>query len=137
MEPFLLYPSELGPGDVPLSLEGVDELRSTFERWLELPAGGSKKAGDVFTDAKVPLCFRPVWAVLAAAATSGFWLGGAALDLRTHADDSIRDHDVLIGYLKNRDEAAAVKLTTSHIQRFRKHVADYTTPTLLEQSVVG
>ena len=60
----------------------------------------------------------------------------AEVDLRTHADASIQDHRVLIACLGEKDEAGAVALTTAHIQRFRKRVADYTTPALIEQEVV-
>ena len=34
MEPFVLYPSDLEPSAQPLMLVGVDELRSTIDRWL-------------------------------------------------------------------------------------------------------
>ncbi len=60
----------------------------------------------------------------------------ADLDLRAHADESIRDHDALIEYLRKKDETGAVELTTTHIQRFRQRVADYTSPALLAQDVV-
>jgi len=63
------------PADVALPL--------TLRAWregdrLELPTGGTKKAGDVFTDAKVPLCFRPVWTVLADANGEVLWMPGLA-----------------------------------------------------------
>lgn len=58
------------------------------------------------------------------------------LDLRTHAEESIRDHRMLIECLRNNDEKIAVEVTTAHIQRFRKRVADYTTPALLDQDIV-
>ena len=61
----------------------------------------------------------------------------ADLDLRSHAEDSIRDHGMLIDSMWKKDEAAAVELTTAHIQRFRKRVADYTTPVLLDQEIVA
>lgn len=60
----------------------------------------------------------------------------ANLDLRAHADESIRDHGMLIACLKKKDETAAVEVTTAHIRRFRQRVADYTSPVLLEQEVV-
>jgi DNA-binding GntR family transcriptional regulator len=60
----------------------------------------------------------------------------ADLDLRAHADESIRDHDALIECLRKKDETAAVELTTAHIQRFRQRVADYTSPVLTEQNLV-
>jgi len=60
----------------------------------------------------------------------------ADVELNAHAEDSIRDHDMLIDCMRKKDEAAAVALTTAHIQRFRKHVADYTTPMLLDQELV-
>lgn len=41
-------------------------------------AAGTKKVGDVFTDAKVPACFRPVWAVLADSAGEVLWVPGLA-----------------------------------------------------------
>jgi DNA-binding GntR family transcriptional regulator len=56
----------------------------------------------------------------------------AAIDLEAHAEESIRDHHLLIVRLKEKDEAGAVELITGHIQRFRKQVADYTTPALLD-----
>ena len=40
--------------------------------------GGSKKLGDVFTDAKIPACFRSVWAVLADAEGRILWVPGLA-----------------------------------------------------------
>jgi DNA-binding GntR family transcriptional regulator len=55
----------------------------------------------------------------------------------THAEESIRDHHLLIVRLKEKDEAGAVELITGHIQRFRKQVADYTTPALLELGIVA
>ena len=61
----------------------------------------------------------------------------ADLDLRAHADESIRDHQRLIDCLRKKDEAAAVALTTAHIRRFRQRVADYTTPVLLDQEIVA
>jgi DNA-binding GntR family transcriptional regulator len=56
----------------------------------------------------------------------------AAIDLEAHAEESIRDHHLLIVRLKEKDEVGAVELITGHIQRFRKQVADYTTPALLD-----
>lgn len=58
-------------------------LPLTLRAWregdrIELPGGGTKKAGDVFTDAKVPACFRPVWAVLADAQGEVLWMPGLA-----------------------------------------------------------
>ncbi len=61
----------------------------------------------------------------------------ADVDLRDHADESIRDHQVLIDCLRREDEATAVELTTAHIQRFRQRVADYTSPVLLDLEVVA
>jgi len=60
----------------------------------------------------------------------------AELDLRTHAEESIRDHLRLIECLRKKDETAAVDLTTAHIQRFQKRVAEFTTPVLLDQQIV-
>lgn len=45
---------------------------------IELTGGGSKKLGDIFTDAKVPACFRPAWAVLTDANGSALWVPGLA-----------------------------------------------------------
>lgn len=45
---------------------------------LALSSGGSKKVGDVFTDAKVPACFRQVWAVLADNQDRVLWVPGLA-----------------------------------------------------------
>ncbi|MCH7471486.1 tRNA lysidine(34) synthetase TilS [bacterium] len=45
---------------------------------ISLAGGGSKKLGDVFTDAKVPGCFRPVWVVLADANDEPLWVPGLA-----------------------------------------------------------
>jgi DNA-binding GntR family transcriptional regulator len=59
------------------------------------------------------------------------------VDLRDHADESIRDHHALIECLSKKDETAAVEVTTAHIQRFRQRVADYTSPALLAQDVVA
>ena len=53
MEPFLLYPTELESGEAPLSLEGVDELRSAFERWLDLPSS-AQLGKEVCVSADVP-----------------------------------------------------------------------------------
>jgi DNA-binding GntR family transcriptional regulator len=61
----------------------------------------------------------------------------AMVNLDTHAEESIRDHHELIARLKQKDEPGAVELITGHIQRFRKQVADYTTPALLELDIVG
>jgi len=61
----------------------------------------------------------------------------AELDLGAHAEESIRDHQVLIECLRKKDETTAVEVTTVHIQRFRQRVADYSTPVLLEQDVVA
>ena len=61
----------------------------------------------------------------------------AAIDLEAHAEESIRDHHELIARLKRKDEPGAVELITGHIQRFRKQVADYTTPALLELDIAG
>jgi DNA-binding GntR family transcriptional regulator len=61
----------------------------------------------------------------------------AMVNLDTHAEESIRDHHELIARLKQKDEPGAVALITGHIQRFRKQVADYTTPALLELDIVG
>jgi DNA-binding GntR family transcriptional regulator len=61
----------------------------------------------------------------------------AGLDLRAHADESIRDHDALVECLRKKDETGAVELITVHIQRFRQRVADYTSPMLIEQEVVA
>jgi tRNA(Ile)-lysidine synthetase-like protein len=57
-------------------------LPLTLRAWqpgdrLEL-GEGSKKVGDVFTDAKVPAGFRGVWAVLADAAGALLWVPGLA-----------------------------------------------------------
>lgn len=62
--------------------QGV-KLPLTLRAWepgdrLELTAGGSKKVGDVFTDAKLPACFRPVWAVLSDADGELLWVPGLA-----------------------------------------------------------
>jgi DNA-binding GntR family transcriptional regulator len=57
------------------------------------------------------------------------------LDLRAHAEESIRDHGLLVDCLRKKDETAAVELTAAHIQRFRQRVADYTSPALLEQEI--
>lgn len=61
----------------------------------------------------------------------------AAIDLDAHAEASIRDHRELAESLKKKDEDAAVELITGHIQRFRRRVADYTTPALLDQKIVA
>jgi DNA-binding GntR family transcriptional regulator len=61
----------------------------------------------------------------------------ADMDHTVHAEESIRDHDELIKCLKAKDEAAAVELTTKHIQRFQKRVTDYTTPALLDQPILA
>ena len=61
----------------------------------------------------------------------------ATIDLDAHAEASIRDHRGLAESMKEKDEAAAVELITGHIQRFRKRVADYTTPALLDQKIVA
>jgi tRNA(Ile)-lysidine synthase len=45
---------------------------------IELTGGGSKKLGDIFTDAKVPSCFRPAWAVLTDANDNLLWVPGLA-----------------------------------------------------------
>ena len=61
----------------------------------------------------------------------------ATIDLTDHAEASIRDHRELAESLKKKDEDAAVELITGHIQRFRRRVADYTTPALLDQKIVA
>lgn len=58
-------------------------LPLTLRTWregdrIELTGGGSKKLGDIFTDAKVPSCFRPVWAVLTDAKGALLWVPGLA-----------------------------------------------------------
>ena len=60
-----------------------------------------------------------------------------AIDLQAHAEESIRDHRVLIECLKNKDEGAALDSVTGHIQRFQMRVADYTTPALIDQEIVA
>lgn len=61
----------------------------------------------------------------------------AAIDLEAHADASIRDHREFIKSLKAKDEETAVGLVTGHIRRFQVHVADYTSPALLDQKIVA
>ena len=59
------------------------ELPLRLRAWAEgdritLPGGGTKKLGDIFTDAKVPACFRPVWAVLTDATGEVIWVPGVS-----------------------------------------------------------
>ena len=44
MEPFVLYPSDLEPSAQPVMLVGVDELRSTIDRWLANAEAGAGTA---------------------------------------------------------------------------------------------
>jgi len=41
---------------------------------ITLSSGGTKKVGDVFTDAKIPRVFRPVWAMLTDADNNILWI---------------------------------------------------------------
>jgi tRNA(Ile)-lysidine synthetase-like protein len=59
------------------------KLPLTLRTWQEgdrmtLTDGSTKKLGDIFTDAKVPLLFRPVWAVLTDADGEVLWLPALA-----------------------------------------------------------
>ncbi|GEM_PF-42718 len=45
---------------------------------ITLPDGAGKKVGDVFTDAKIPQCFRAVWALLTDAAGEVLWVPALA-----------------------------------------------------------
>lgn len=58
-------------------------LPLTLRAWQEgdritLPDGAGKKVGDVFTDAKIPQCFRSVWALLTDAAGEVLWVPALA-----------------------------------------------------------
>jgi tRNA(Ile)-lysidine synthetase-like protein len=58
-------------------------LPLTLRAWQEgdrikLPDGAGKKVGDVFTDAKIPQCFRAVWALLTDAAGEILWIPALA-----------------------------------------------------------
>jgi len=57
---------------------------------LELPGGGSKTLGDVFTDAKVPRVFRPNWCLLADASDRPLWLPGLANGALMHMPPGTR-----------------------------------------------
>lgn len=58
---------------LPLTLRGWSE----GDR-ITLPDGATKKLGDIFTDAKLPLCLRTVWAVLTDAAGEVIWVPALA-----------------------------------------------------------
>jgi len=62
-------------------LDGGVKLPLTLRAWsngdrIQLTGGGTKKLGDVFTDAKLPACFRQVWGVLADAGGEILWVPG-------------------------------------------------------------
>jgi len=64
-------------------LPDVVALPLTLRTWregdrIELAGGGTKKLGDIFTDAKVPTCFRPAWAVLTDANDKVLWVPALA-----------------------------------------------------------
>jgi tRNA(Ile)-lysidine synthase len=64
---------------LPASIELPLSLRCWREGdRLELPGGGSKTLGDVFTDAKVPRVLRPNWCLLVDASDRPLWLPGLA-----------------------------------------------------------
>jgi tRNA(Ile)-lysidine synthase len=56
---------------------------------IKLPGGGTKKLGDIFTDAKLPQCFRPVWAVLTDARGEVLWVPGLADSARMQLADGV------------------------------------------------
>jgi DNA-binding GntR family transcriptional regulator len=56
----------------------------------------------------------------------------ATIDLAAHAEESIRDHEELIGCFQKRDERAAVEIISRHIKLFQKRVGDFTTPSELD-----
>jgi hypothetical protein len=45
-EPFLLYPSDLEPGNETLSLVGIDALRAKFDEWIAGAAAGAEMPAD-------------------------------------------------------------------------------------------
>jgi DNA-binding GntR family transcriptional regulator len=55
-----------------------------------------------------------------------------SLDLESHADHSIEDHERLIQCLATGDEAGAVNAITEHIRLFQRRVNDFSTPSVMD-----
>lgn len=66
---------------------------------IEFPGGGTKKLGDVFTDGKVPLNLREVWAVLEDCEGNVIWLPG----LQDSALMQLKDKALPFWHLTIRD----------------------------------
>jgi tRNA(Ile)-lysidine synthase len=70
-----------GPRHWSAALPGGTALPLRLRPWragdrVPLKAGGTKKAGDIFTDAKIPSCFRTVWVVVADRDDHPLWVPG-------------------------------------------------------------
>jgi DNA-binding GntR family transcriptional regulator len=55
-----------------------------------------------------------------------------SLDLESHADHSIEDHQRLIQCFETGDEAGAVNAITEHIRLFQSRVNDFSTPSVMD-----
>jgi tRNA(Ile)-lysidine synthetase-like protein len=76
-------------------LPGQIELPLVLRAWraadrIALPGGGTKKVGDIFTDAKVPACFRPVWGVVAGGDEAPLWVPGLADSAAMRLPEDVR-----------------------------------------------
>ena len=55
-----------------------------------------------------------------------------SLDLESHADHSIEDHQRLIQCFETGDEAGAINAITEHIRLFQSRVNDFSTPSVMD-----
>lgn len=61
----------------------------------------------------------------------------APVNLATHAEESIRDHQKLIDCLRRRDESGAVTIITRHVKLFRRRVFDFTAPAEVSHQLIA
>ncbi len=60
----------------------------------------------------------------------------AAMDLESHGEHSIRDHENLIAGLERRDEGEAVRIVTEHIKLFQRRIHQFAAPSEVDMDLI-